>query len=260
MTLTGGMAIGDLNNTLSHLQGDGVDGDDFAAIGKDGALRADIVAVILRHRLFTSPEVQIRRLLEINEAVWKDAAITPEAIRAIGDPPDCPVSDEHGLYCVCLFSETGDAVRTFARNWEACVHVHGEDGTWKWDGLRFTSECVRQRVGAIVRPIGLRWQVAELGRQFQKQSVANVRPQLGKVMGIGQELPFIAVMHPKWAVSMNGDTIPFVDAPDLEMAPSALGAFSSAPFLGFSRGNRRVFLGADLIGPPFPRFRSGSLR
>lgn len=261
-TLTGNFEIGDLNNTLSHLQGDGVDGDDFAAIGKNQTLRADIVAVILKHRLFATPAEQIQRLLEINEAVWKDPGITPEAIRAIGDPPDCPPSDESGLYCVCLFFETGNAVRTFARNWDACVHVHGQDGVWKWNSLLFTSKGVRQRKGAIARPIGLRWQVAELGRQFKGQCVQDVRPQLdkSKVMGMGQELPLIATLHRKWAVSMNGGTIPFVDAPDLDVAPCADGEFYYAPYLDFFRGNRQVDLDANHIGYPYPNFGSGSLR
>jgi len=254
--------LGTQNETLRSLQERGWDTEDYKAIGTNTDLADELTQVMLRFRLFTPPKAQIQRLLGINEAVWKDTAITPEAISAIGDPPDCPPWDENGLFCVCLFSETGDALKTFARNWDACVHVHGQDGTSKLDGLLLTPEGVRQRVCAITRPIGLRWQVAELGRQFKTQSVANVRPQLDKApkMGMGQEFPLLAAMHPKWAVSMNGDTVPFVDAPDLEVALGAVGEFSNAPYLGFSRDRRQVYLHARHIGYPNPYFGPGSLR
>ena len=196
-----------------------------------------ITKVVKKHDLFTTSEEQIRRLLDINEAVWHDTDITEEAIRELGDPPECPVSDEKGLYCVVLLYETGDVVKTFRRNWEACVHVRGEDSTWNWDGLLFTPQGVRQRQGAILRPVGLRWAVVELGRRFQGQSVEGLRPQLGEIMGMGQELPLVAALNPKWAVSMNGKDIPYVDAPDLEVTPGGRGGFVDAPFLYFDSGS-----------------------
>ena len=261
-SLTADIRRGDETQSLLRLQQDGVSADDFVAIAWNDAMRADIVAAIIKHRLFTRPEDQIQLLLEINEAVWKDTSITEAVIRALGDPPDCPASNENGLFCINLFRETGNAVKTFSDNWDACVHVHGTDGTWKWNGLLFTKEGVQQRENVIIRPVGLRWQVAELGRQFQKQCVENVRPQLdkSKTMGMGQELPFVAALHPKWAVSTNGDTIPFVDAPDMEVAPSASGGFSCAPCLDFGRGARQVCLHAGRIGGADPNFGSGSLR
>jgi len=258
-TLTEGLPNGKGQQVLRKLQTREVDVDDYCAIGTNDALLDDIVAAIFKHRLFALPAEQIKRLLEINEALWKDPAVTESAIRELGDPPNCPVSDENGLYCVCLFSETGNAVQTFERNWQACVHVHGQDGTWKWDGVLFTPKGVKQRDGAITRRPGLRWQVAELGRQFKGKSVGNVRPQLN-VMGLGQELPFVAALHPKWAVSMNGNDIPYVDAPDLDVAPYAGGRFSSAPYLDFDRDNRQVDLDANGIDRSNSNYGSGVLQ
>lgn len=254
--------LGVESQTLRSLQERGWETADYKAIGTDGVFADELTQVMLRFRLFTSPTEQIQRLLEINEAVWKDRAITEAVIRELGDPPECQTSDENGLYCANLFRETGDAVQTFSDNWDACVHVHGEDGTWKWGGLIFTQQGVRQRASAITRPTGLRWQVAELGRQFQKQSVKDVRPQLDSTQttGMGQELPFIAALHPKWAKSMDGDKIPFVDAPDLEVAPRGDGEFSNAPCLRFGTGDRRVRLGCDHVGIVSSFFGSGSLR
>lgn len=254
--------LGIQNQTLRSLQERGWETPDYKAIGTDGAFADALTQVMLKFRLFATPAEMIQLLLEINETVWKDLSVTEQAIRALGDPPDCPVSDENGLYCVNIFRETGDAVKTFSDNWDACVDVHGTDGTWKWNGLLFTKDGVQQRDKAILRPRGLRWQVAELGRQFQKQCVQDVRPQLdkSKIMGMGQELPFIVAVHNRWAVSMDGSAIPFVDAPDLEVAPSASGGFSHAPCIIFNRDSRQVCLNAYLIGYADPYFGSGSLR
>jgi len=210
--------------------------------------------------LFSPLEEQIQRMLEVNEILWKDRAITEASIRELGDPPlECPASDENGLYCVCLFNETGDVMETFVRNWVACRLVLGLWCTWKWDSLLFTPQGVRQREGAILRNPGLRWQVVELGRQFKGQCVRDVRLRL-TTMGMGQELPFVAALHPKWAVSMNGGNIPYVDAPDLEVAPHGRSEFSCAPCLYFNRDNRLVGLDANHVDSLDSLFGSGSLQ
>jgi len=211
--------------------------------------------------LFTPSRGQIERLLEINEVLWKDLAITEQAIHELGDPPRCPSSDEEGLYCLNLLYETGNALVTFQRNWLACRLVLSLPRTWKWDGLLFTPQGVRLRDNAMFRRPGLRWQIAELGRQFKCQCVRDVRPKL-HVMGMGQELPLIAVLHPKWAVSMNADDIPYVDAPDLEVASYGLedSDFSFAPRLCFSHASKRqVGLVTSHMDDPHSQRGSGSL-
>ena len=111
----------------------------------------------MKRRMFTSPKDQIQIFLGINEMVWKNLAITEQAIAALGDPPDCPSGDKQHLYCVGLFYETANAVKTLELNWQACVHVHTPKGTWKWNGLVFTPQGVCQRANAKPRPVGLRW-------------------------------------------------------------------------------------------------------
>jgi len=260
--LTAGIRRGQETQSYLELQKRSVTVEDFAAIGTDSALADDVFAAILKHRMFTPSAEQIRRILEINEAVWKNLAITEQAIAALGDPPVCPSCDEQHLYCVGLFNETGDAVKTLELNWQACVHVHTPKGTWKWDGLVFTPQGVRQRKGAKPRPVGLRWQVCELGRRFYRQAVVNVRPQLdqSQIMGMGQELPFLAALHPRWAVSMNGEDKPFVDAPDLEVAPDGRGKFSVAPYLNFVSDFRQVYLYAGGVRRPYGHYGSGFLQ
>lgn len=258
-SLTADLRFGDLTQALVSLKGKGVQPDDFASLGSNPAMLDEVVATILKHRLFTPPEEQVQRLLAINDQLWKDAAITEAAIRTLGDPPECPPSDEKHLWCVTLVSETGDALATLARNWAACVHVHTVEKTWKLDRLILTPQGVRRREAAKPRPVGLRWTVSELGRVYKTQKVKKTRPDMdGKsLMGMGQELPLIGALHPRWATAMNGDSIPFVDAPDLEVAPDARGGFNYAPYLNFSAGYGQVELGADYVDDEGPGFGSG---
>lgn len=255
------LEFGDLQNTLAQLNASGVRSDDVAAIGKNEALRADIVAAVMKHRLFTAPEEQIKRLLTINEQ-WKDVAITETAIRELGDPPSSPSSDDEHLYCVALVADTGDALTTLQRNWAACVQMLGQEATWKWDHLVLTPKGVQPRPGRKPRAQGLRWVVAELGRTYRGRKVKDARPALDKeqLMGMGEELPLIAALHPRWAVSMNGDNIPFVDAPDLEVAPQADGGFDYAPCLSFDQDYGRVGLDAKYVEDDYSYDGSGSLR
>ena len=212
--------------------------------------------------MFAPPADQIARLLEVNEVGWKDCGITEKAIRELGDPPACPPSDDSRLNCVVLLAETGDALVTFIRNWLACRLVHGLRRTWQWDGLVMTPEGVRPRAEAKPRNPGLRWAVAELGRAHKGRCVRDVRPDLDskKVMGIGQEAPMIAALHPLWAVSMDGDKFPFLDVPDMEVAPDGRGGFSYAPCMSFGRDDGQVGLFAKSVEDDDPGYGSGSLR
>lgn len=212
--------------------------------------------------LFTQTWEQVRVLLDINEHIWKDPAITEGAIRALGDPPDCPKSDEHGLFCVCLFYETGDVAKTFERNWQACQFMLGRIRTSKTMNAPFTSECIRQRSGATPRRPGLRWQVVELGRKFFGQSVAEVRRQL-KTMGLGQEGPLVAALHPLWALSLDDSnenpTIPRIIMVDLGVArdnhdgecPRPYACEEYAPDLGYTQG--RVYLYGSRVDQEYYR-------
>ena len=78
---------------------------------------------------------------------------------------------------------------------------------------------------------------------------------------MGQELPLIGALHPKWARAMNGAGIPFVDAPDLEVRLNAKAdeSFSSAPFLHFRRDAGEVWLGARGVVRSDPFGGSGVL-
>ncbi len=228
--------------------------------GDEGMLWA-VASVLLRSRRFTSPEKQAELLLALNEVVWQDAAITKEAAVKAGDPPQCSAPNDNGLYCVTLVYDTGDALQTLERNWAACVQVHGVSRTWKWDGFHFTPQGVRARKGALARPKGFRWVVAELGRQFLGKRVQDTRLILDrkKAMGMGQELPLLAAIHRPWALCMDGQEVPFVDAPDLEVAYAG-GAFHYAPCLAFYRGLRQVRLDAKRVADDNPSCGSGSLQ
>jgi len=262
-TLTASLVRGQETQTLLALQKQGVTSEDYAAIGTNAALCDDVYAAILKHRLFTSPEDQITKLLEINEHVWKDPSVTEVAIRAIGNPPELPVSDEQHLHCIALLYETGDVTKTLERNLLACRYIH-EKIVVRIDSSQthFCQTRIRYRPGARVRNVGFRWAVCELGRRFKGSSVnrAFERMYTEQTMGIGQELPLIAALHPKWVLHMDGNKIPFVAAPDIQMTNNAEGKFEFSPNIRFSRRESRVRHDAEFTCQRDSNFGPGSLR
>ena len=212
--------------------------------------------------IFTSSREQIRLMLEINEAVWKDLAIPEQAIRELGDPPERPATEDDNLSCVTLLSDTGDLLETLARNVLACKYMHGVMHTEKTGDLMLAGKYVRQRKGAQVRRKGLRWAVCELGRKFRDQRAIYVTRKLARqnLIGMGQELPLIAAMHPHWAEAMEGNLLPFVSAPDLEV--NLLGRqveFTNT--LCVSRSEKgAIVLGAYGIAAAMPNYGHGFFR
>ncbi|GEM_PF-3287098 len=211
--------------------------------------------------IFTSPSVQPNHLLEINEAVWKDRTITEEAIRELGDPPERPATEDDNLSCVTLLSDTGDLIWTLNRNVLACKYMHGVLHTEKVGGLMLAGKYVRQRESAHVRRKGLRWTVCELGLKFRQRRAISVAPRLDrqKLTGMGQELPLIAAMHPTWAEHMEGNLIPFVSAPDLEVSLLGQGGFTNTFCLSRSEKGA-IVLGAYGIAAAMPNYGHGFFR
>lgn len=198
--------------------------------------------------LFTPPEWQGARLLEINKLVngWHDPAITPGAIEAIGDPPDCPQSSHSQLFCVSLVYRTGDLAKDLTRGLAACKFVfqcsdrrRDQTGVYKWPGFRLTPRGVRQyeHSDIPVRPNGLHWEVWELGRSFAGCDLRNARNGLKrqKLVGMGQEALLIAALHPSWVLSMDGHDVPFLDLPGLAVACHGRGEFDCAGTLARGR-------------------------
>jgi hypothetical protein len=249
----------DLTSFWAKLQEFGVELEDVS--GNNEALDAAATALMMR-RLFATPEEQIARLLEINEAVWKDEGVTRDAISALGNPPPFPDSDDRHLWCAVLLHETGDVFRTFQRNWQACVYVHGEHATKK-DNLLVACTHVRNAKDAVPRKPGLRWELCELGRTFRYStrnfprnrdaegpffSCEERDPRAGfdgqKRRCVGQEGPLIAALHPRWAKAMNGTTIPFLEFLDLELqwGSNCTGVYWTEPVLGFDRKSQDLVL------------------
>lgn len=263
LTLTEGLPNGKGQQVLRELQSRGIDVGDYCAISTDEALAKDIAAVFFKHRLFTKPEAQIKRLLWLNENVWKSPLITKDLLRELGEPPVCPSSNADSLFCICLFFEFGNALTTFSRNWDACEFVFGTETTRKQVRMRFCEVGVRFRKKAIPRPVGLRWQIVELGRKYCGQTPESVRAELdrSKVMGIGQELPLIAAMHPKWAQYMHDCSraeigrLPGIIATDLVISDTS-GKFNDVPIL---RNGQFLELWSMPVNETYDRMGCGSL-
>lgn len=261
-TLTGNLENGKGRQSLLALQQRDIFPEDFAAIGTDQAIADAVAETLKKFRPFATPEEQIATILAVNEAAWKDESITEAAIKALGNPPSAPESDESGFYCVTLVNDTGDVIETIKRNLAALQFVHGKDKVWKWDGIVLTPKGIRLRDSAKLRPKGLRWIAAELGRAYQSRKVMDVRIELDKngLMGLGAEGILVAALHRRWAVSTNGEDKPFLDLPDLEVAPFAVGGFFFAPCVRWAGGDGRVSFGARHVGNADPYFGSGSVR
>ncbi len=211
--------------------------------------------------IFTSPQEQIRLLLQINEVVWKDLTITEAAIRELGDPPERPATEDEALPCITLLSDTGELIETLTRNVLACKYMHGVLHTERAGGLILAGKYVRQREGAQVRRKGLRWAVCELGRKFKDQRAIYVTPKLHRqnLIGMGQELPAIVAMHPNWAIRMEGELIPCVSAPDLEVDLLGEGGFTNMLCVSCS-DKGAIVLGAFGIAAAMPIVGHGFFR
>ncbi len=163
---------------------------------------------------------QVDRLLTINEQVWKDPQISREAVYATRDP--VLRSIQECCFCITLVYETGDVHRTLQRNLDACRFIHRDSEVY-WDGRideRTTGPSLIH--SAHPRAPGLRWIKSELGSLYRGQSMQKARDRIASCAygqqqtGIGAELPMIAAMHPEWAKAIDGNTIPWLYASDLE--------------------------------------------
>ncbi len=208
---------GEDQETKKALQLAGVTADDWAAIAYDREMRDEVVNAIIRHRLFSTPEEQIERILEINSAVWMDDAITESAIRRIGPPPNVTGAPRNLLRGVILLYETGDPRTTLLLNWYAFQHVYSGRATLARDLFAY-SGIIQVRQNAIVRPAGFRWSAITLGWKavLDLENATKIFDS-SQIMGIGQELPLIAALHPRWARFMGSDEIPFIVASDIEI-------------------------------------------
>lgn len=219
------------------------------------------------HCLFTPADKQKKLLQAINQEVWKDPAFTEkeEKIWYFRDPPEYPSSDRTGLYCATLIYYTGKPAVDFWRYWEAFCHIHrGKPRPDRfylhWDSYmnnQANPQGIRLRPGARKRLKGFYWVVAELGRVHREKGVWEVRQEFigQQVRGIGPELFAFAVMHPKWAINIDGDHVPYPIATDIEIAElSAFGVcrrYLGLPYFyhsGADRDSHGEFHGEFNIG------------
>lgn len=223
------------SKALTSLLDQDISPADIAAIGTDSKLCEAVATCIKARRMFSSPAEQMERLLQLNESVWHDRSLNLTALARLGGPPDCPVADEKSLPCVVLLFEAQTWFHTLKRNWEACCFVHGADKVFTDPDIVFTLQGFQQRPGAQPRPRGLRWAIVDLGRRHQKISVdaAQAQISLNGWVELGQELPLLAALHPRWASLLDGVALPALYAPDIEIAPKGKGDFTHCLTLDF---------------------------
>jgi hypothetical protein len=225
----------DSSTVLRQLQNEGITAQEYAAIGKYRWLLSNVKQAILSCGAFlTPPEEQIKRLLRINRAIWKNPEITKEAIEQIR-VTDMKEFRSHSdeLMAQTLVYETGDPMQTLINNLAAMEFVYGlTREAWPQDltsyGLTGSSFGVWSRKGAKPRPKGLHWILTELGRSHgpgYQSKTARLDNLFGKAnpaktdqgFGIGQELPALIAMHPGWVQKVRRREVPGLFAPDIEL-------------------------------------------
>jgi hypothetical protein len=168
---------------------------------------------IVKEELFREPADIVDTMLGINEGFLKDETFTRKAIEELGDPPVCPPSDEHHLYCLMLFPKASlDAGSDLLNYWRAFCAAHGNARKWALFD-EFVSDHIVQR---RFRPDGPHWAVVELGRMTRGKCVNDAVCLIKQDhwFPLGPEILLIGAVHLKWVEALNGRDFPFLNAPD----------------------------------------------
>ncbi len=225
--------IGEEMNVLRQLNSTGVSREQFVAIGNDENLRQVLAGTTRWMTLFSSPEKQIERMLDLNKSVWHDPGITKEKIERIGPPPFCPApiytKKEKRFYCLFLFyefsyeSKSGkntNPIKTFWRYWEAMKYVFGEEN------LAFADDYWEEETKKMVRPkkkrtisfvegsidrheAGFSWRLVELYRFIEIREAREARKKVFEISrdlcprGLGHEILALPLMHPNWMLEAD---------------------------------------------------------
>lgn len=228
-----------LGETLRVLQELGAVGEDFRRLRKDHDLALEVFRVIRDNTIFRNTKYaegyerdeQIEKFKEWNTALSLGVPETDFAniSKEFPIPPAC---SKQQLYCTCLVYEFGDPLETLLNGLRILDHelekIKGKlrfeqsiGGEWDQKrGLffpeRIPADEVRFRPGARTRKKGFRFIVAELGREMQFPEEISAKKGYGYfndffqwcdkngVRNVGQELPYIAAMHPGWIMSICG--------------------------------------------------------
>ncbi len=212
---------------------------------------------------------------EAQITVWERAnrkmgwGIGQEEFDRIGPPAEMTDQDrKDGFVGAALFYGFGDdgkghadAVLSGKLAWEYAVRSRKRrGGTWKCEYVRFDDpKFIRLREDTWPRPKGFYFRKVQLGKKYHNMSVERVRKQLNGEIGFGPEgIQFLAITHPHYIKSVDGDRIPFISLPDYDVAPHGFGDFYDAPFLLVSGDT--LGIGVGNVSQAYPRYGSGTLR
>jgi hypothetical protein len=156
-------------------------------------------------------------------------------------------------------SDRSDAVLSGKLAWEYASRSR-KAKTWQCEYIDFNKpDDIRLRPDAPPRPKGFYFAKIQLGAQFQKMTVNQLRRTLEGDTGLGPEgFQLLGITHPHIADWMNARQMPFMALADYDVAPYGFNDFYDAPQLFCS--NRILGLGIGNVDRNYPLFGIPTLR
>ncbi|OGL66998.1 hypothetical protein A2856_00725 [Candidatus Uhrbacteria bacterium RIFCSPHIGHO2_01_FULL_63_20] len=205
--------------------------DMLKAMRKHAAFRTDLV-----HGVFNAALVQ----LEAFKARCKDKGIDFDRFHFVGSETPPEFTDDPEVVVV-LDATLATLQETFEFAWEWTKD--GQHDSYRWDGLNTDPAKLRLLEGAeAFEPFTLRWRRVKLDANVGKKPV-NVRDPKRSP---GVALLFVAAQHPERIKATDYKKRFGFWIPGLQCTVPDSDPWSRAPDVGFSLGDRRVWLSAAL--------------
>jgi len=201
-------------------------------------LAAKFNRVDLIQGMFLSPELQIEKVKELNNSYgW---GFTDEDFESLGNPPTWP---EDGIIPVVYleFFPKDTPEETFKVLWQVIRSSYKE--SWCLDQIHPSSDRLRLYPGVLYEK-GLRWRIVDVGSN-QGWSTDDVRREGNpdKLAHLG--LMCLAKLCPDWVVSMDGNEVPNVILPGIQISIPGHTPWAHVPYIGYVFNSRRIRLSAN---------------
>ena len=204
-------------------------------------VKAAVQVLMNRQRqLFIPPEAQLALVRQRNtECRW---GFTDADFAALGEPPSWP---DDPLCAVVLDVSLDTVQQTFEEAWHFAAAV--QPGNWRW-GQVLSDEKHLQLLPGITHQRGLRWQVVDLGANWDKRN--GIAPEAVRDPKTSPHSAIIwaASYFPKWVQAMDGESVSFVWLPGYQLTVLGSQPWASVPDLDWYRSSRRVRLYAHFAG------------
>ena len=200
---------------------------------------------VLIHDMFVSPEAQLANVRSWNtRQAWnfteEDFRDAETALEQLTWPSD-------RLSVLVLVPYLASVGNTFD---ELCIVAFEQQSNhWRWVELKGSSDNLRLLEGIEHKP-GLRWEVIDLGANWDTQSGIGISPMDVRDANSAHAGVLAAASHfPRWVQAMDGIKVPYVWVPGYQVTIRGFGAWMCVPCLEWHPDDREVRLLA--YGAPY---------